>query len=75
MSMGGGNGMTMWKVLLGGLASTALIAGLSAGISVEESKRSVYESKLSDLREELSTARRITQEVNVLPPNGKGFIN
>lgn len=70
-----GRGVTMWKAVVGGLAGTALIAGLAAGLGVEDNKKRQYESSLSDLRNELGTAKKVTQEINVVPPNGKGFIN
>lgn len=70
-----GRGIPMWKALVGGLGGTALIVGLAAGLGVEDAKRGHYESKLNELRNELSTAKKVTSEINVVPPNGKGFIN
>lgn len=70
-----GRGVPMWKVLVGGIAGVTLVTGLAAGLAVEDTKRGLYESRLSDLRSELKTAKQVTNQINVIPPNEKGFIN
>lgn len=70
-----GRGVTMWKILAGGIAGVTLVTGLAAGLAVEDTKRGLYESRLSDLRSELKTAKQVTNQINVIPPNEKGFIN
>lgn len=70
-----GKGLGLGKVILGGLIGVATIAGLSVGISVEEQKRSVLDYKIDQLKDELRTNRLITEDINIDPPGGKGFIN
>lgn len=70
-----GRGLGLGKVILGGLIGVATIAGLSVGISVEEQKRSVLDYKIDQLKDELRTNRLITEDINIDPPGGKGFIN
>lgn len=70
-----GKGVGLGKVILGGVIGVAAIAGLSVGISVEEQKRSVLDYKIDQLKDELRTSRLIADDINIDPPDGKGFIN
>lgn len=70
-----GKGLGLGKVIFGGLIGVATIAGLSVGISVEEQKRSVLDHKIDELKDELRTNRLIAEDINIDPPDGKGFIN
>lgn len=70
-----GNGIGAGKVLVGGLLGLTAVIGLSVGIGLESTKSAVLDSKISDLRDELDTSRKIASDINIQPPGGKGFIN
>lgn len=67
--------MKVWQALGMGAIGVGLIGGLSLGLSLEEQQRSVYNSKIADLQTELSNATNVRKELNIVPPDGKGFIN
>ncbi len=75
MGFNPGNGVGFGKVLLGGTLGLATVIGLSVGLGIEGSKRAVYDSKIEDLKDELRTNRLIADDINIDPPDGKGFIN
>lgn len=70
-----GRGIGLLKVTIGGVLGLAAVAGLAAGIGVESSKSAVYDSKISELKDELKTSKSIADDINITPPSGKGFIN
>lgn len=70
-----GNGIGVGKIILGGTLGLATVIGLSVGLGIEGSKRAVYDSKIEDLKDELRTNRLIADDINIDPPDGKGFIN
>ena len=70
-----GKGVGLGKIILGGLLGIGAVAGLSVGISIEEQKRSVLDYKIDRLKDELRTNRLIADDINIDPPDGKGFIN
>lgn len=67
--------MKLGTALTGAALGILTISGLSLGLSLESQKKAVYDSRISELREELGVASAIRQELNIVPPNGKGFIN
>lgn len=70
-----GKGVGLGRVLVGGALGLVATIGLSVGLGIEGSKMAVYDSKISDLKDELNTNRKIASDINVTPPSGKGFIN
>lgn len=75
MGFNPGNGVGLGKVLLGGTLGLATVIGLSVGLGIEGSKRAVYDSKIDQLKDELRINRLIADDINIDPPDGKGFIN
>ena len=75
MGFAPGNGIGIGKIIIGGLLGIGAVAGLSVGISIEEQKRSVLDYKIDRLKDELRTNRLIADDINIDPPDGKGFIN
>ena len=70
-----GRGVGFGKVIVGGLLGLGAIAGLSVGISIEQQKSSVLDHQIDELKDELRTNRLIADDINIDPPDGKGFIN
>lgn len=70
-----GRGVGVLKAAIGGALGLAAVAGLAVGIGVESSKSAVYDSKISELKDELKTSKLIADDINITPPSGKGFIN
>lgn len=70
-----GRGVGFGKVIVGGLLGLGAIAGLSVGISIEQQKSSVLDHQIDELKDELRTNRLIAEDINIDPPDGKGFIN
>lgn len=70
-----GRGVGVLKVAIGGVLGLAAVAGLATGIGIESSKSAVYDSKISELKDELKTSKLIADGINITPPSGKGFIN
>ena len=71
--MATGRGVSLGKTVLAGLLGVSAIAGLSIGISVQSQDASRLNSRINDLRSEIDTVNKITEDINVTPP--KGFIN
>lgn len=70
-----GNGVGLGKVILGGVLFLGATVGLATGLGIEASKKAVYDSEVSKLRDELDTSKKIASDINIFPPGGRGFIN
>ncbi len=70
-----GRGLGVGTAIIVGTVGLATVAGLAAGIGVEESKSAVTKNKLSTLQDEINLAKQVKDEINITPPGGKGFIN
>ena len=70
-----GSGVKLSSAIIAGLVAVGLTTGLAVGIGVESSRHSVNTDKLNSLQHEINLARETRREINIAPPNGKGFIN
>lgn len=70
-----GAGIKLGTVIAGSAAAISLTAGLAVGIGLEANRQSLNNDKLSNLQNEINLAHQTKSELNIIPPDGKGFIN
>ncbi len=68
-----GSGVGVGKVIAGAVLGLGAIAGFATGIGILGSDLTVKNSKISTLQKDINTNNKITEEININPPNG--FIN